>query len=565
MEQSRMKISIGTSSKSQSGCAGKGFGTIFFGVFFLMGALFTILILGEAWKQVAPWLWPKSDCTILSSGVGETGNDEGPYRPLVRYSYEIDGRTHESDRYFRSDDGTASFDKARDRAARYLPGGAATCRVSPNHPALSVLERRVPWIVFVVFFPLIFVAIGGGGLWFTWVGSSVDEDAEVESISQKAASGRGHKFMVGFGLLFVVIGGAVFVPMAVVPSIRLAISMTWTATPCTIISTDMRSWSTDDGTSYRADVLYLYTAGGSEWRSNRVEFFSFLSSGYSNAKAVLGRYPKGSSGTCWVDPGDPSRSVLERRLRPKHLFGLIPLAFILVGWAVANHGRKKAQERRAEKDLTGGFTPSVEGPLVLKPQVGPIGKVAGSLFFALFWNGIVSVFVWQAWKGWQGGNPDWFLTVFLIPFVLVGLASFVFVGYALLAVVNPRPRLTLTPGHPRLGASLHLEWRFMGRAGRLFSLRIFLEGREEATYQRGTDTVTEREVFATFDLVNTENDWEIPRGTAELPIPADTMHSFQADANKIIWEIKIAGEIDRWPDVDQNFPITIRPMRIEEL
>ena len=43
------------------------------------------------------------------------------------------------------------------------------------------------------------------------------------------------------------------------------------------------------------------------------------------------------------------------------------------------------------------------------------------------------------------------------------------------------------------------------------------------------------------------------------------MHSFQAAANKIIWEIKIEGEIDRWPDVDQNFLITIRPLRVEDV
>ncbi len=44
--------------------------------------LFTVLIVGEAWKQIAPWWWPKTDCTILSSRVGETGNDNNPYRRI---------------------------------------------------------------------------------------------------------------------------------------------------------------------------------------------------------------------------------------------------------------------------------------------------------------------------------------------------------------------------------------------------------------------------------------------------------------------------------------------------
>ena len=247
------------------------------------------------------------------------------------------------------------------------------------------------------------------------------------------------------------------------------------------------------------------------------------------------------------------------------MLGLIPLVFILAGWAVANHGWKQMRVRRAAEEITAEKSAADDSPLFLKPQVGPVGKVSGSLFFALFWNGIVSVFVWQAWKGWDQGNPDWFLTIFLIPFVLVGLASFGFVGHFLLALANPRPRLTLTPGSPRLGDEFRLEWRFTGRAGRLRSIRIFIEGREEATYQRGTDTITEREIFATFDLAKTQNDWEIPQGVVDLMIPSDSMHSFEADANKIIWEIKIEGEIVRWPDIGQNFPISVRPMRIESL
>ena len=559
-----MKFSVNTTPTSKTGCAGKGFGTIFFGLFFLMGALFTVFMLAETWKQLETWWWSPTSCTILSSGVTETGDDQDSYRPLVRYRYEVNGQIHESDRFFRSGGNTASFDRARDRAAKYHPGDAATCRVNSNHPALAVLERSIPWIGLVIFFPLIFVAIGGGGLWATWVGFSTKEK-EVESISQKAASGRGQKFMVGFGLLFISIGGAVFVPMALVPSIRFAASTTWQATPCTIVGSTMRSWSTDDGTSYRADVLYEYEVGDRIWRSNRVEFFGFLSTGYDEAQEILSRYPDHSSATCWVDPRDPSRSVLERQFRPKQLLGLIPLVFILAGWAVANHGWKQMRVRKADKEVTIADVAQSTGPLHLEPQVGPIGKVGGALFFALFLNGIVSIFVWQALKGWEQGNPDWFLTIFLVPFVLVGLASFGFVGHFLLALANPRPRLTLTPGHPRLGNELRLEWGFTGRAGRLGNLRIFLEGREEATYQRGTDTITEREIFATFDLINTQNDWEIPRGAVDLPIPSDSMHSFDADANKIIWEIKVEGEIDSWPDIGQNFPITIRPIRIEDL
>ena len=563
-----MEFSIETTPTSPSGCgslAGKGFGTVFFGLFFLMGALFTVFILGEALKQLAPWWWPATDCTILSSSVGDTSDDQHPYRALVRYRYEIDGHAYESDRILRSDNGTPSFDRARNRAERYQPGATAICRVSPDDPPLAVLERRIPWVLFVVLFPLIFVAIGGIGLYATWRGSTSGKEPAVESISQKASSGRGHKVMVFMGLIFVVVGAAVFVPMTGLPAIRLAASMTWEATPCTIVDTSMRSWSTDDGTSYRADVLYEYRGGGRSWRSNRVDFFSHLTSGRDNAQSVLDRYPDGAETSCWIDPGKPSRSVLERQFRPKQLLGLIPLVFVMAGGALANHGWKLMGLRLGIEETAIRKDAPADGPLILKPQVGPVGKVAATVFFALFWNGIVSVFVWQAWKAWERGSPDWFLNIFLIPFVLVGLFSFGAVGHFLLALANPRPRLSLIPGSPRLGDELNLYWGFTGRAGRLGHLRVFLEGREEATYRRGTDTVTDREVFATHNLVDTGNDWEIPKGAAKIIIPSDTMHSFAGASNKIIWEIKVEGEIARWPDVNQNFPIEIHPTRIEDV
>jgi hypothetical protein len=121
----------------------------------------------------------------------------------------------------------------------------------------------------------------------------------------------------------------------------------------------------------------------------------------------------------------------------------------------------------------------------------------------------------------------------------------------------------LTPGRPRLGETLSLRWAFTGQSNRLHHLRIVLEGREEATYRRGTDTYTDRQVFATLGVVDSTADWEIPRGATEVSIPEDTMHSFDGSSNKIVWEVKVAGAIDRWPDVEQSFPITVRPLRIE--
>jgi hypothetical protein len=48
----------------------------------------------------------------------------------------------------------------------------------------------------------------------------------------------------------------------------------------------------------------------------------------------------------------------------------------------------------------------------------------------------------------------------------------------------------------RLGQGLSVEWAVAGRAERIARLLITLEGRERATFSRGTDTITEHQVFA---------------------------------------------------------------------
>jgi hypothetical protein len=563
-----MNSSIDTTPKSPSGCrsfAGKGFGTVFFGIFLLAGLLFCAILIGEVAREIAVWRWTETPCTILSSGVEETDDDQHPYRPSVRYEYEIDGISYTGTRRTQSEIGNDSYDRARDLAARYAPGATATCRFDPNRPGYSVLERRLPWVALVVFFPLIFVAIGGIGLVATWKSSRSAAGPESTSISQKARGRGGQRLALILGSIFVVVGGSLFAYLFAIPAVRTGLAASWSGVPCTVIRSTVRSWSTDDGTSYRADVLYEYEAGGQVWRSNRFEFFPLGSGGYDGAREIVRRYPNRASASCRVDPGEPSNSVLDNAFRPRHLLGLLPLLFLIAGAALARFGSRGDRSPVESEGGARDSTPFPAGPRLLEPQLSPFAKLGGTLFFALFWNGIVSVFVWQAWKGWESGRPDWFLTVFLVPFVLVGIVSFVAVGYFVLALANPRPRVSLTPAEPRLGETLHLEWSFRGRAARLRNLRVVLEGREEATYRRGTDTHTDREVFATSTLVETRNDWEIPRGSAELDIPEDTMHSFEAAANKIIWEIKLTGGIVRWPDLDQSFPISIHPMKVEDL
>jgi hypothetical protein len=162
--------------------------------------------------------------------------------------------------------------------------------------------------------------------------------------------------------------------------------------------------------------------------------------------------------------------------------------------------------------------------------------------------------------GWRGGHGDGCGTVFMIPFVLIGLGLFVWVGYSFLALFNPRPTMRLN-GEPALGETVEVEWEIRGNPERMTRFSIVLEGREEATYRRGTSTTTEKSIFESVELVAITRGKDMRRGKVKATIPAGSMHSFKASNNKFIWHLRVTGEIPRWPDVSEEYEIDVKPQR----
>src|SRR5262249_33168227 len=153
----------------------------------------------------------------------------------------------------------------------------------------------------------------------------------------------------------------------------------------------------------------------------------------------------------------------------------------------------------------------------------------------------------------------WFLTLFLSPFVVIGLGMIGAVGYFFVALFNPRPQLRANTRQVPLGGSIDLEWQIDERLQNIRELRIFLEGREETTYRRGTSTYTEKEVFVKRDITRVTDPLMMSSGTAKVILPADSMHSFSSANNKIIWVIRLEADIEWRPDLNEEFPIIVLP------
>jgi len=308
--------------------------------------------------------------------------------------------------------------------------------------------------------------------------------------------------------------------------------------------------------TYSVDIVYEYEWHSEKYRGDAWDFQGGSSSGQEGKEEVVARHPPGSKARCYVNPRRPSEAVLFRGVHGGYLLGLIPLIFVVIGVGGLYFLWRAPRRPKASISLA----PTAPGPddppgaVILKPATTRGCRVALAIAVCLFWNGILSIFVVQFLS-----KPEGCTGVFLLPFVAVGLVLVGLVGYTFLALFNPVPVIRASSRSIPLGGMLELDWELQGNASRLDSLKITIEGREEATYRRGTTTSTDKHVFETISIFEGGPEGDLRAGRAIVPIPRDTMPSFKAANNQILWTLQVKGEIRRWPDLNEEFSLTILP------
>jgi hypothetical protein len=197
-------------------------------------------------------------------------------------------------------------------------------------------------------------------------------------------------------------------------------------------------------------------------------------------------------------------------------------------------------------------------PTVLASSHSRIGLAIGCWFFAIIWNAITWGITYFSLRDGNG-----LVVAFASLFILVGIAVLLGAMYATLQIFNPKPTLVCSQSRLYPGAEFEVSWTHRGNTGRIQELLITLEGIEEATFKQGTSSRTERSLFHQQTIVQTTERSEINEGFRVLVLPPDTMHSFKSSRNAILWVLKIHGKIAWWPDMTEQFPISIFPPTLE--
>lgn len=387
--------------------------------------------------------------------------------------------------------------------------------------------------------------------------------------AKPARSGLGCAFL--FAVVFAAAGFAAFWFATLRPLLRFGDSAGWVETPCEILASSLERHTGSDSTTYRVAVRYRYTFDGRAYESDRYDFSSGSTNvGVDRMRAAVNALPPGRRAVCYVDPADPASAVLSRAPTSGVWFGFLTLLFPAFGAALVILAWKGAKKAKAETRsplnaappskegvfrVTGDSVPS--GEVVLKPAAGRIGTFIGLTFFALFWNGIVGVFVYQAVKEFGRGFIGWFLPVFLIPFVLIGLLVLGAAMQAFSRLFAPPVEVRLDPSRLRLGARLPFTWRLGGRGVRKLTIRLV--AREEATYRQGTRTSTDKSDFLRAVLFESTDVLSLAEGRSDIVLPAELVApAFAATNNKIVWELVFDGEIPWRADVDDRFVLPVR-------
>lgn len=368
---------------------------------------------------------------------------------------------------------------------------------------------------------------------------------------------------------------------------------------CLVRKSRLAEKQSEGGTLYRPEFQIEYQLRGETYRTWTYDLWTLdPEGGFSPDRkaqaAILNRFPADPvrQYECWYDPADPKVAVLVRDAhRWIWLTFIVPICFILLGSGgliyTAFTWGKSAERRAALIQRAGQLAPfDANGrSKSLFPNVPDSAKITdspgtrlayrlpvaitsvwgllASLFACVLWNSIVSMFVAVAVNSHLEGKPDWFLTLFIVPFLLIGIGLIVFFVRQLLIVKGIGPTLVEISDHPLYPGERYRV--FIQQAGRLrFNLlQVLLVCDEEATYRHGTDARTESRRVYQQPLVE-QADFQVRHGLpfeveCEMQVPAGAMHSFKSDHNEVTWKILVKGDVAGWPDYERSFPVIVYP------
>lgn len=243
-----------------------------------------------------------------------------------------------------------------------------------------------------------------------------------------------------------------------------------------------------DGESHGPLIRYTYSSRGAAHEGTRISWSETKRNfGIREMRDIIARHPVGKEITVWHDPENPSDSVIHRSqigLRPETL--LFPIPFLLVGVCGISYallgGLAAARTRKLNATVAGQAESAGLGSLarrlrqpsrtedtsekIVFTMVQSRTEGLAILFAAVFWNGIVGVFLGVlVTMIISGEKMAVFLGLFLIPFVAIG-ALLIYLAARQFTAPRPTAYAIAFSGmaHTRSALEITVEWMKMRNA-----------------------------------------------------------------------------------------------------
>ena len=363
-------------------------------------------------------------------------------------------------------------------------------------------------------------------------------------------------FAIAFG------GGGVF--FGIFPLLRTAQAawavQTWTPVDALVLSSRLDSRPSSETTSYLTQVRYRYSFGGSNHESERIGLDPALRADnigdwqQSWHARLSTAQASGRTVTAWINPEDPSQSVLDPQIRWEMVLFHLPFAFVFTGvGAVACWVFVRTLLGRDASMPQSGADSSRNSASRGQPMLW---------FFALFWCGISFPL---AGLFWLGGSP-WWVKAFTSIFVAVGLGLLVVAfRQAALAWRFAGSGVQTHPSPPRAGESLELSVTLSARAvaaGRRSGLARRVRLAQYRVDDSGSGS-SERRVEHFDRVASVVPDLQGgERWRARFEVPGDApTHGGRRSRERVDWRLEILGEGDRVV-VSYDVPVQTLPARV---
>lgn len=348
----------------------------------------------------------------------------------------------------------------------------------------------------------------------------------------------------------------------------------WQPTPAQVMSTRLQRHPGSDSTTWQVDARYRYEVAGKAYEGTRVGLdptpgADNLGDWHERWHAKLqAAQSRGDSITIWVNPRQPSQSLIDPQPRWQLLAFRLPFALVFTGvglgaaWVCVYVLWKLLRPRRDGRD-DDGSEEGADGADHVLPADGdqsPAGRSAGAVWlFSLFWCGIAFP---MAGILWTTDRTPWIAKAFIGLFVAVGVGLLAHAwGQTRKAWRYAGTSLALLPARPRAGHAVEVALVLPERAaahqqGHDLQLRL-----AQYRVDESSSGSPERRVE---DFTQPARALPMPDGSlrlvARFALPDDAPpHGAQRSGERVDWRLELLHGAERTAQLTYDIPVQSAP------